>query len=510
MIDSTENNRELLEQVRSKLRDRHYSVRTERTYVEWTRRFLAFHNNRTPEDMAAPEIADFLSHLATCANVAVSTQNQALCAVVFLYTHILKRDIGELINVIPARESTRKPDFLSMNEIELIMAHLSSTNRLMAMLICSTGMQTTEAVRLRIGNIDFDRQRIMVSDSKGREDRLVPLLTMTTSALRTQMAAVNDIHRQDLKKGFGSVCMPAPLERKHPNANKKLQWQYLFPAPSLSVDIRSGCIRRYHISHSAFQAAVRRAIRDAGIIKNIRSDIFRHSFAIHMLSSGSDLRTIKEILGHSNVKTTQFYKPALKTNTYAANLPALLPTPKQCERLAWLNRLLRSGLTPEEVEARRWSRDEGDYSIYCLTENGKRVRYIGITNQAPEMRLRQHLADCGRGRNLYKENWMRSCLERGIPITIHVVRSGLTVERACMVEFELIRFFKKTFSLVNTHAGGSTGYAGLSDESKEKHRVNTEKGLLASFRRELEEEDMKRGYCLLEERSWHENQRSEG
>lgn len=449
--------------------------------------------------MAAPEIAAFLTHLATQANVATSTQNQAFSALMFLYTNVLRLDVGELIGVVSAKKSNRKPSVLSADEIELIMSRLTGIYKLMAMLMYGTGMQTTEVVRLRIKDMMFDHQYITVSDGKDQKHRLVPLLSITTEALRTQIASVKRTHSQDLKKGLGSVYMSRILERKHPNTNKKFQWQYLFPAPSLSVAPRSGHIHRYHISPSALYSAVRRAMNETGIMKDVHTDIFRHSFASHMLANGLDIRTIKEVLGNSNVKTTRFYTLALKEDIHTTNQTDLLPTPKQCERLAWLNRLLRSGLSVEEIDARRWSRDEGDYSIYCLAENGKRVRYIGITNQAPEMRLRQHLADCGRGRNHYKENWIRSCVKRDVPITIHVVRSGLTVDRACMMEFELIRFFKKAFSLVNTHAGGATGYAGLSDESKEKHRVNTGKGLMEAARRELEAEDMERGYCLLEE-----------
>lgn len=456
--------------------------------------------------MAAPEIATFLTHLATQANVANSTQNQAFSALMFLYTNVLGLDVGELTGVVPAKTSEKKLTVLNTDEVELIMTRLNGTYKLMAMLVYGSGMSMTEVVGLRVKDLDFDLQRIMVSNGRDQKHRLVPLPTMAADALRNQMASVKSIHKQDLKDGFGSVYLPHAIERKHPNANKTFRWQYLFPSPSLSTDPRSGGIHRHHISKSVLQKAVLQATRETGIMKDVHSDLFRYSFAIHMLAAGLDIRTLKELLGQSNLKTTQFNMLALKAGDHATKLTDLLPTVKRCERLAWLNRLLRSGLSVEEIEARRWSRDEGDYSIYCLAENGKRVRYIGITNQAPEMRLRQHLADCGRGRNHYKENWIRSCVKRDLPITIHVVRSGLTVDRACMMEFELIRFFKKAFSLVNTHAGGATGYAGLSDESKEKHRVNTAKGLMEAARRELETEDMERGYCLLEERDWHEKE----
>jgi hypothetical protein len=181
------------------------------------------------------------------------------------------------------------------------------------------------------------------------------------------------------------------------------------------------------------------------------------------------------------------------------NADDLLPSIKDCERAVWATRVYRKGSTPEKERIKRWSKIEGPYCIYCLIESQKHVRYIGITNQEPEKRLAQHIADCGRGRNVHKENWLRSCLDKGIDVDIRMLRSGLSEERAQMIEVELIRFLKKPFRLTNNHAGGATGYAGLSPESREKHRINTEKGLIASWEREQREIDMERGYCLLED-----------
>jgi hypothetical protein len=176
--------------------------------------------------------------------------------------------------------------------------------------------------------------------------------------------------------------------------------------------------------------------------------------------------------------------------------------------VVWLTRIYRKGSTIEAERAKRWSQATGDYSIYCLLENDQHVRYFGITNQSPESRLRQHIADCGRGKNYYKENWIRSCRSRSIPVKIRIVRAGLTAERAGFMEIELIRFFKKSFRLVNTHSGGATGYAGLSAESREKHRINTEKGLNAAWEREQEAIDMARGYCILDEWELVQNEES--
>jgi hypothetical protein len=179
-----------------------------------------------------------------------------------------------------------------------------------------------------------------------------------------------------------------------------------------------------------------------------------------------------------------------------------LPSVEEGRRIARISRLMRKGSSLDEENEKRWSVDGGDYCIYCLVEGGKHVRYIGITNCSPEQRLRQHMGDCGRGKNAYKENWIRSCRDRGAAVTIHVLRAGLPAARAGMLEVELIRFFRKAFRLVNTHAGGATGYAGLSEESREKHRINTEKGIMAAIERELQAEDVARGYCIIDDDYW--------
>jgi len=489
MIEPTPDYSRLVEKIRAELRNLHYSYQTERTYINWIRRFLAFHNIQADGGATTQEISAFLLHLTTEEKLSVSTQNQALNAIKFLYKHILKIDIGELKSIKIARNPERNIRTLSADQVDLIISVLNGVSKLMAILVYGAGVRVSEVLRLRINCIDFDRRRITIRDNKGCKYRFVPLPSRANDALRAQIEFVKKVHEEDLKDGFGSVYFPRSLERKYPDMDTTFDWQYLFPSSSLVMDPRKGIVRRHHISEHAFYHPVRQAASKTAITTNIRSSTLRHSFATHMLSAGSDIYTLKEILGHNNSKTTQFYRHALSSSSSANFQSDWLPTPKHCERLAWLNRLLRSGLEIEEIEARRWSRGDGNYSIYCLAENGKRVRYIGITNQAPIVRLRQHIADSGRGNNLYKENWIRLCIKRDIPITIHVVRSGLTAERAGMMEFELIRFFKKTFSLVNTHAGGFTGYAGLSEESKEKHRINTQKGLMVSDQKAQEEED---------------------
>lgn len=455
--------------------------------------------------MADIEVVAYLTHLATQAHATASSQNQARCALSFLYEQVLRRNLGELGGIVRAKLSERKPTFLTTDKVNSIMRHLDGTPYIVAALMFGAGMRIVEVMRLQIQDVDFERQHVLVRDKKGGGGRLVPLPEKVVDALRTQIASAKSIHKHDLNKGLGAVSRPNKIsERKRSNAVNALQWQFLFPSPSLSIDPRTRRTHRYHMSQGVLNKAFRHAVSQEGIAKRVAPDILRHSFAINMLALGSDIRVVKELMGHSNLKTTQFYRHATQMSDCPPIPSEWLPTPKQCARLARFNRMLRSGSSLEDIEAKRWSQDVGDYSIYCLAENGKRVRYIGISSQAPEIRRRQHLADCGRGNNLYKENWLRSCVERGIPITIHVVRSGLTAERASLMEFELIRFFKKAFSLVNTHAGGATGYAGLSEESKEKHRINTEKGLIASAQRELEVKDMERGYCLLEEWGYNE------
>lgn len=444
---------------------------------------------RPPEKMGNSEVSHFLTYLATHENVAASTQNQARNALKFLYDHILSRDIGEITGYVSAKkQSDSETTILAEEEVIFVLNHLNDTHKLMASLVFSTGMRIGETVRLRINDIDFNRQHIRVHDSKEWHYRMVPLPPVLADALKAQIAKAKNVHDCDRKKGAGTVCLPNAVERFHPKINRKFDWQYLFPARSQSVDPRSGLTQRHHINESSITKAIRQAGSDIGNAVFSIEDI-RNSFICHMLALGADIRSLKEILGTSDLKKIRFYRDNIEITVNDNSNNHYFPTSKQCERLAWLNRLLRSGFTVEEIEKKRWSSKDGDYSIYCLAENGKHIRYIGITSQAPEIRLKQHMADCGRGKNVYKENWIRSCIKRSIPITIHVVRSGLPSERACMMEFELIRFFKKPFSLVNTHAGGTTGYAGLSEESKEKHRVNTEKGLLSSALMDMEEDE---------------------
>lgn len=491
--EPSEDTFDLLNQVRKELRLRRYSVKTEEAYVGWIKRFEKFSHEKAELEMSLTLCMSFLDHLARSKGVAYSTLNQARNAMSFLFTNVLKLKAVEFPNVASTQKPKREPTVLAKNEIQLIVHHLKGVHQLMAMLVYGSGINNNEVVRILIEDVNLDCKHIMVRDARGENSRLVPLPVSATSLLQRQILAAERIQVGDPKIALDSANIAGKP------SNTRFLRKYLFPSAHLHRDPRTGYQYRSHASGAAFQSAFRRAKSEGGIDRNATSEALLHSFIIHMLAAGADVRTLKEILGHKAAKTTLAYKSTCSADYSDLEHSDLLPTVKACARLAWINRLLRSGLSLEEIRARRWAMDDGDYSIYCLAEDGKRVRYFGITNQAPSARLRQHLADRNRGKNIYKANWLRSCAKRGVPITMHIVRTGLTAERAAMMEFELIRFFKRAFSLVNTHAGGATGYGGLSAESREKHRINTEKGLIASATKELERKDLERGFCLLEE-----------
>lgn len=312
----------LLDQLREQIRVRHYSIRTEHTYTDWVVRYVRFHNMRHPNDMGAAEINAFLSHLACDRNVASRTQNQALCALVFLYKHVLNRDIGDLGEVIRAKRPERLPVVLSVDEVEKIFQNLSGLHKLMVLLMYGTGMRIIEVIRLRIKDIDFENRSIMVREGKGDKDRIVPLPAHTEEPIREQIERVRTLHQKDLSEGFGTVFLPHALEQKYPNTNKAFHWQYLFPSPHLSVDPRSGRRQRHHVYESVLQEAIRTATRKAGIPKDVHAHTFRHSFATHLLAGGTDIRTIQELLGHSDVRTTEIYTHVLKNGPHGVTSPA--------------------------------------------------------------------------------------------------------------------------------------------------------------------------------------------
>ena len=312
----------LLEQVRRGLRLRHYSKRTEIAYCAWVRRFVLFHRRRHPSVMGEPEISAFLNHLATEGRVCASTQNQALHALLFLYRHILCRDMGLIPGLTPAKRGRRLPVVLSVSEVRSILSRMRGVARLCASLMYGSGLRLSECTELRVKDIDFDRNEIMVRVGKGDKDRRVPLPRLASTALRIQMERVRQQFERDLRSGVMGAPLPSALERKMPNADRDWSWQYVFPATRVYVDSTSGKRRRHHIHESAIQRALAEAVRSSGIAKHATCHSLRHSFATHLLESGSDIRTIQELLGHTSLQTTMIYTHVLNRGGLGVQSPA--------------------------------------------------------------------------------------------------------------------------------------------------------------------------------------------
>ena len=301
----------LLEQVRDVIRRKHYSIRTEQAYIDWIKRFIIYHGKRHPGEMAEEEVAEFLTHLARHLNVAASTQNQALSALLFLYKEVLKHEIGWLEKVERAKKPPKLPVVLSRGEVKEIFEHLHGVPKLMACLLYGSGLRLMECVRLRIKDIDFALAQITVRDAKGGKDRITMLPLNLSEPLRRHLSRVKAQHEQDLEDGFGSVHLPFAFARKSPNAAREWGWQYVFPSSRLSIDPRSGRKQRHHIAGGVLQSALKRAVNAAGIVKRANCHSLRHSFATHLLSKGYDIRTVQELLGHKDVSTTMIYTHVL-------------------------------------------------------------------------------------------------------------------------------------------------------------------------------------------------------
>lgn len=311
----------LLDQVRTLLRARHYSRRTEDTYVDWIRRFVHFHGLRHPRDLGRAEVEAFLTHLAVERNVAASTQNQARAALLFLFREVLGLPTEEPWDVVAAKAPGRLPTVLTKAEVRALLAQLSGVDRLMAELLYGSGLRLMECIRLRVKDVDFAQRQVLVRDGKGAEDRVTMLPAGVVPALRQHLARVRAIHRQDLSDGFGAVYLPFALERKYPNAAREWAWQYVFPADRISPDPRSGIHRRHHRDESTLQKAVRAAVRAAGIAKHASCHTLRHSFATHLLENGYDIRTVQELLGHKDVATTMIYTHVLNRGAMGVRSP---------------------------------------------------------------------------------------------------------------------------------------------------------------------------------------------
>jgi len=301
----------LLDRLREAIRSRHYSRRTEQTYCSWVKRFIYFHNLRHPEEMAEPEINAFLTHLAVKERVSASTQNQALSALLFLYRHVLEREIGDLGEVIRARKPKRIPVVMTHEEVKAVLDQLTGDKWLMASLMYGAGLRLMECLRLRVQDIDFSRYEITVRDGKGGKDRITMLPESLAKPLQDHLQKVKVTHEKDLAEGWGRVQMPMALDRKYPNAPTDWHWQWVFPQEKRWKNVKTGEEGRHHLHETILQRAVKDAVRKAGVIKHVGCHTFRHSFAIHLLEAGYDIRTIQELLGHKDVSTTMIYAHVL-------------------------------------------------------------------------------------------------------------------------------------------------------------------------------------------------------
>ncbi|MCO4780678.1 MAG: integron integrase [Candidatus Cloacimonetes bacterium] len=302
----------LLDDVKNRIRRLNYSMRTETAYLYWIKRFILFHDKTHPSLMCNTHVEKFLTDLAISHNVAASTQNQALSAILFLYNEVLKLELDWVKGVKRAKKPTKLPVVFSVNEIKSIFCQLKGDNQLAAELLYGSGLRLMECLRLRVGDIDFEYKRVCVRQGKGAKDRYTILPNSIIPTLQKHISHVEQLHKQDLADGYGEVYLPVALDKKYRSANTELTWQYVFPSRKLSFDKRSEKTRRHHISEKGLQRAVKRAIDLAKIHKHGSCHTFRHSFATHLLQSGADIRTVQDLLGHKDVRTTMIYTHVLE------------------------------------------------------------------------------------------------------------------------------------------------------------------------------------------------------
>ena len=311
----------LLESLREALHVRHYSNRTEDTYCSWVKRFVHFHKLRHPKEMGELEINLFLTHLAVSEKVSASTQNQALSALLFLYRHVIGKEVGDLGHVIRARKPIHLPVVLTRDEVKALLAQLAGDKWLMASLMYGAGLRLMECLRLRVQDIDFASNEIMVRDGKGAKDRITMLPETLKQPLSDHLKNVKRIHDKDLADGWGRVLLPGALDRKYPNAPAEWRWQWVFPQENRWTNTKTGEEGRHHIDESLIQKAVKSAAFHAQLIKRATCHTFRHSFATHLLEAGYDIRTIQELMGHKDVSTTMIYTHVLNKGGHGVKSP---------------------------------------------------------------------------------------------------------------------------------------------------------------------------------------------
>jgi integron integrase len=312
---------ELMTQMSAALRSRHHSRRTDQAHCLWVRRFIRFHGVRHPADMAEPEINAFLTHLAVDEHVSASTQNQALSALLFLYRHVLGREVGQIGDLVRARTPRRLPVVLTQEEVKAVLDALQGDHRLMASLMYGAGLRLMECLRLRVLDLEFARGEIVVRDGKGGKDRVTMLPRTLTLALETHLTAARAVHQGDLADGWGRVELPDALARKYPNAPSDWRWQWAFPQQRRWKSRQTGAQGRHHVHESIIQRAMRDAVIRAGIVKHASCHTLRHSFATHLLDACYDIRTIQELLGHKDVRTTMIYTHVLNRGGQGVRSP---------------------------------------------------------------------------------------------------------------------------------------------------------------------------------------------
>jgi integron integrase len=311
----------LIERVREAIRARHYSRRTEETYWHWIKFFIFFHKKRHPSEMGAPEVTAFLNWLATGRNVAAATQNQALSALLFLYRQVLGKDLPWLDGMTRAKRPVRLPVVLSEAEAKRLLAQLHGVKLLMGSLLYGAGLRQGECLMLRVKDIDFAYRQILVRDGKGGKDRVAPLPESVVQPMQEHLGRVRQLHQRDLAEGFGVVWLPNALSRKYPKAGRQWGWQFVFPSKNRSAEPETSIIRRHHIYPDTLHRAIKEAARIAGIIKPVSCHTLRHSFATHLLQSGNDIRTVQELLGHSDVSTTMIYTHVMNKGARGVRSP---------------------------------------------------------------------------------------------------------------------------------------------------------------------------------------------
>lgn len=310
-----------LDSIRAAIRVRHYSRQTEKSYVYWTRQFILFHGKRHPSELDGKAVEEFLTWLAVKRKVSPSTQNQALCALLFVYREVIGQELPWMENVIRAKRQRHVPTVLSREEVRLLFGQMRGVQRLIAELIYGSGVRQIEALRLRIGDLDFNYRQLIVRSGKGNKDRVTVLPDRVIEPLQRQLQRVRELHHWDVQQGYGEVWLPYALARKYRRAAREWVWQYVFPSARLSPDPECGTIRRYHVSPATIQKAIRRAAQDAGITRRVGTHTLRHCFATHLLEAGADIRTIQELLGHKDVSTTMIYTHVIRRGAAGVKSP---------------------------------------------------------------------------------------------------------------------------------------------------------------------------------------------